>query len=284
MKIKDYLFVIILAVASCNSKELKKEIEMYDNGTIKRVFYVDKIGNRQGKGVLYYKDGTIQEISYFKDDLLNGTFLSYDEDGVLRNKGVYSCGNQIDTSFFYNDKGRLESYVVLNEKSEDLKDVFFYPNGNLKKIRTYFVGTGKINSMKSYEENGNLITDFPSSKFVTINQNNDGSLLFNVYGAQISRPDSIIINVLNDFDSNDNISLSVLRKLKYVNGEQLNFSIIDSDYIDDHVFLQIDVYGMLDGFSHSQSFHVELQEGRQAPKDNLNPIYGRRRGDSVFGR
>lgn len=269
---KHYLFLaVFFLIVSCNSDTLKKEVELYRNGKTKRMYYLDKEGNRQGKAVLYYENGKIEDVIYFKDDLLDGNFYSYDENGVLRNKGKYKSDIQIDTSYFFNERGQLESYTILNEQSEKIKDAFFHANGKLKEVRTFFIGTGQINAFKSYTDKGELLQQHQLSKFLTIDKTGD-SLSFNLYGKWTENPDSIVLNVVKNFDDyTDDSFPRILRSINYLK-EPLKFKIMDSDYVDNQLFLYIQVYGMEGKIIHYQPFHVQLKKGGEIPKDNLFPM------------
>lgn len=273
MKKTGLFIVIAIFLFACDSTDLEMKEEFYPSGKLKLTYYDDSNGDWQGECRVYFETGELEQIKYYKDDHLNGKYLQYDKMGILRTKSKFKNDKEIDTTFVYRENGILERYSIYNNRSEDLKDVFFYPNGKLEKIRTFSIGTGEINAFKSYSDDGKLITKYGSSKFVTFKNVRD-TILFKLYGLQLEKTDSIVISVVKDFDFNHfDVFPQVIRHTTYLDNKPLKFKIQNSDYLSNKVSLLIQVYGVMDGYTNSQPFHVQFQKGQKLPQDNLYPIY-----------
>lgn len=265
--------VVSVFLFACDTNDLEMKKEFYPNGKLKIIHYEDSKGNWQGECRVYFKTGQLEQIKHYKDDQLNGISLQYDKSGNLITKSTFKKNKEVDTTFVYRKNGIPEFYIVYNENSQQLKEVLFYPNGKLEKIRTYFIGTGEINAFKSYSSDGKLITKYGSSKFVTLKQIDD-TIKFGLYGTHSEKTDSIVISVVKDFDFDYfKVFPKVIRRKTYYDNQPLKFKTQNSDYLSNKASYLIEVYTVQDGFPNSQLFHIQLQKGQKLPVDNLYPIF-----------
>ena len=81
-------------------------IRRFANGVIKeRSNYVN--GRRQGECQSFYPTGKLQSDDFFQAGLLNGSTLTYYENGEKRYEGTYTQGKPSGVWKFYDDKGKL---------------------------------------------------------------------------------------------------------------------------------------------------------------------------------
>lgn len=273
MKITMILIISSFLFFACDIHNLELKKEFYSNGNLKNIHYEDSNGDWQGECRIYFESGELEQIKNYKDDNLNGKYLLFDKSGNLRTISKFKNEKEIDTTFVYRDNGILERYSIYNKNSQDLKDVFFFPNGKIEKVRTFFIGTGQINAFKSFNEDGKINTKYGSSKFVTFKNIGD-SILIKLYGIQIKKIDSIVISVLKNFDFDYiNVFPQVIRHKTFLQDKSLKFKILNSDYLLNKVFLLIEVFSLKEGYSHVQPFHVQFKKAQKTPKDNIYPIY-----------
>jgi antitoxin component YwqK of YwqJK toxin-antitoxin module len=272
---KKLILIIIIAslFIACDSSDLQLKENYSPSGEMKMTHYENKDGYWEGVCKVYFETGELNQLKHYHNDQLNGLYFLYDESGVLRTKSRFKNNKEVDTSFFYRENGSIESYSIYNQNSEKIKDVFFTQNGRLKKEKTFFIGSGKINAFKSYSNEGKLIIEYGSSKYVSLKKTEEG-IRFDIHGQRLENPDSIVVNIVKNFDFNYiDVSPEILRQKSYLKDQPLIFKINSSDYLDGKISLLIEVYGMLDGYTHSQPFHVQLYKDKEIPKDNLYPMY-----------
>lgn len=273
-KIILLVFILFLLLA-CNSGDLEMKKEFYPSGKLKMTHYEDSDGNWQGECKVYFQTGKLEQVKQYKDDQLNGIYLEYDKKGNLRIKSKFKNDKEIDTTIYFSEDGTKECYVIYNEKSEKTKEIFYYSNGKIKKERTFMVGKGLINAFKSYSSDGELLTKYPSSKFINFKKVGD-SINFQLKGLYQEEPDSIVVKIVKDFDFNYyDILPHVIRRFKYFDKNSLYLKIYDSDYFLDKVSILISVYGFEEGHPDAQPFYVQFEKGQKIPKDNLYPIYSK---------
>ena len=115
--------------------------------------YSYKNGLLDGVNVVY-KNGKIKEIGHWKNNLQNGVFKLYTEEGILIDDAVFKDGNRNGiTKQYYNDTGNLhiEAYYVEGLLHGKVKE--YYQNKKLLSEINY--SNGKMNGLaQEYYENG----------------------------------------------------------------------------------------------------------------------------------
>ncbi len=115
--------------------------------------YSYKNGLLDGLNVAY-KNGKIKEIGHWKNNLQNGVFKLYTEEGILVDDAVFKEGNRNGvTKQYYADTGnlRVEAYYVDGLLEGKIKE--YYQNKKLLSEITY--SNGKMNGLaQEYYENG----------------------------------------------------------------------------------------------------------------------------------
>jgi antitoxin component YwqK of YwqJK toxin-antitoxin module len=108
------LFIFILFLYNCNLKEAKEIISYYETGKPEVVFYYkDKSDTSTYRKEVFFKNGKLKQTGYFKDDLKDGEFIWYYENGKKSAKITYSNGIFIDTIYHWYENGILESKNIV---------------------------------------------------------------------------------------------------------------------------------------------------------------------------
>ena len=125
----------------------------YNNGILidrEKINRTDEQGLKQGLWRSYYTNGRIMIESNYKDDILNGPYKEYDEDGNLRVMLQYAKGNLIEEI----DTAEM-GIEIRNETDNDGNIVY---SGSYKK--SIPVGIHRF-----YDKNGNVINAYLYSDF-----------------------------------------------------------------------------------------------------------------------
>jgi antitoxin component YwqK of YwqJK toxin-antitoxin module len=273
---KIIIIKICLLLLSCENN-IKVKKEYYEDGKIKRTYYLNKNNEVDGKIYEYYKNGKIKLLRTMKSNKLHGVSKNYYFNGKLQSKCIYSNEKEIDTTYFFYETGYMKAIVIYDNKGNVLKETFFYSNGNLEKIRTYLIGSGEANSYKNFNKNGKVIDKFKYSKFATLSKKNS-KLFIKLYGTQDKNSDSIILNILENFDLKYDsnymqIFPKIKRKLIFFNQQSINLSIKNSDYSKEKLFIYIEEFKTKNGNPNALPFYIQLKKGQKIPKDNLHPMY-----------
>lgn len=247
---------ILVCLQSCNSFELKRE---YDNiGRLRsEIEYMD--GKKNGRMILYYPDGKIKEISYFKNDTLDGLQTTFFKDGNIADiisykKGIkdgkylgyYTNGNIHQEGSYKNGKRTGLLYQFYRQDSGKLSHKYYLLNvRNEKKPYFYYV--------QEFDESGNITSEMRS---ININIKDDSikigeriQLEFELFKGD--KYDSAIV-IIGDFDDTFNpissLDTILLKKrraefyliatekgTKYLRGEIIGYSRIEkNDSIDEY--------------------------------------------------
>jgi antitoxin component YwqK of YwqJK toxin-antitoxin module len=104
----------------------------------------DNAGRKQGKWLVFYKDGILMTEGYYKDGKRNGVFKEYDKNGSLK-----------EINKFDDDIPDLEAKetVILDIRST------YYEDGSIKTTGTYTEGK-KEGTHRVYDKQGNIINSF----------------------------------------------------------------------------------------------------------------------------
>jgi antitoxin component YwqK of YwqJK toxin-antitoxin module len=131
-----------------------------------------------------YEGHSIVSKEHFKDNILDGAVLYYDEDRVVT-KGFYKGidpTKKFDTVNVYNPKTNMDTVVIMLAQKGSIKsgDWQYYDNGKIFKTETYFLGelydtkyennilpadTAYVNKRKQYLEQGFKTAPRPFSKY-----------------------------------------------------------------------------------------------------------------------
>jgi antitoxin component YwqK of YwqJK toxin-antitoxin module len=101
-----------------SSKKIEKK-EFFKDGLLKRKFYVDDKGLKQGKSIEYYRDGSIYYETNFKNDKEHGFMVTFNNDGSVSHTGHYLDGKRDGVW----SVGAKEKYYINGKECEkdDLK-------------------------------------------------------------------------------------------------------------------------------------------------------------------
>lgn len=133
---KNIIFLLMIPfvmLAACNGKTVEEIAEKFPDGTPKTVryykvhgevrdlvkeiqYYPDhqkfyegeyKDNKKDGKWVVWYKNGNIWSEGYYKNGLDHGKRTAYHENGEKHFTGKYREGKMVGTWRFYDDTGEL---------------------------------------------------------------------------------------------------------------------------------------------------------------------------------
>lgn len=121
-------FGLELAVG-CNKKDSSIERQYYESGELNRqiihlsenkdsvVSYykegklksieIKNANKKNGQSIYFFLNGNISGVFYFKEDVKQGSFKTYHENGKLRTKGQSLNGEAHGVCFLYNSQGEL---------------------------------------------------------------------------------------------------------------------------------------------------------------------------------
>lgn len=274
MKNKILPLILLLSIffIACNSNNLKEKKEYYSNGAIKAKYFMDKKKNIHGKYYEYHKNGKLKAIRNYDKNKIHGLCLEFYLDGKIKSKATIVNSKEIDTTSYFYKTGFLEQYTVYDSKGNQLKDVFFYDNGKLKKIRTYFIGTGEINAYKEFFMTGEL--NEKTSSFLSFNspKGDVNTISIKLHGMKYQNYDSVTVNFITDFNYKYSDEAHYLRRLKFYDEKQIEFKTKKSDFVKGKVNILIIAYKMISPQNlFVEEFEAQLKEG-EVSKDNLNPI------------
>jgi antitoxin component YwqK of YwqJK toxin-antitoxin module len=111
---------------------------------IENINRIDKNGYKQGKWVWFYPDGKIKKEGFYKNDLENGYFKDYDEEGNLISTSKYVDG------VLQEDVAELAKLDIKTE---------YYPNGKVKIMASYKDDVPE-GVRREYDEEGNIVKGY----------------------------------------------------------------------------------------------------------------------------
>jgi hypothetical protein len=106
----------------------------------------DSTNAHDGEFLSYYENGEIKEKGYYKNGEKNGVFFSYTKNGKILNEILYVDGLSEGESKEYYESGQLKEKISY-EKGRKNSKTTYYENGNIK---TLHVG----HSIHSFSEDG----------------------------------------------------------------------------------------------------------------------------------
>lgn len=203
------LFLVLFLAVSCLNRnikpELKEIVEYYENDSVKSVGYLlndefvgryerffpngtsevvsyYKEGKKDSIQKVFYKNGEIRQISFFKNGLINGDVLSYSPEGILLDKQSFvilkdsSYVNQVVT---YNKNGYIDktksNYFSLFAKKDTIEFGDLYEIDI--KLEASLYNLNMLAIIGAFDANYNLMD---SSKVDTLWDRLDGEVDFQV--------------------------------------------------------------------------------------------------------
>ncbi len=146
-----FLFAIIFLLNSCK----KTEKEYWDNGQIKSsIEYKD--GEKHGKAIYYFKNGSKQNEFIYESGILEGVSLQWNYNGVLLSSIEFSNDMMNGEAIYYDDEGK--KLEILHYKNDIIEGKYlrFYPNGE-KKIEGFYKEGSFDGEWKYYDYTSILI-------------------------------------------------------------------------------------------------------------------------------
>ena len=140
-----------------DEKGLLITLQTFNKGILterERINRKDKDGLKQGVWRTYYENNKIKSELYYKDDVLNGPYKEYDENGLLLTVLNYSNGKVLES----NDTADLD-VEIRNEYDESGNLIYSgsYHDNIPIGIHRIYDETGKVKTAKLYNDFGNLI-------------------------------------------------------------------------------------------------------------------------------
>ncbi len=74
-------------------------------------------GVKQGRETEFYPNGTIQSVSHYADNVLEGELINYYENGAVEEKAIFEKGVCIQ-SVSYDEAGPIENFTISKESAE----------------------------------------------------------------------------------------------------------------------------------------------------------------------
>lgn len=170
----------VITLELIKGKRVEKLFVHYENGNLElEEHYLN--GKIEGLRKVFYPEGGIRTIQYFRKDKKHGEFLAYSKSGILRSKEKFYKGIAVDTSTYWNEiftnyyvfkeyakknnismdqakelypKSQKPSMIIYNKKGRELYHVYFSSDGKLDS-ETFYSSKGK-EITKRYFPNGQL--------------------------------------------------------------------------------------------------------------------------------
>ena len=86
----------------------------YDNFEPKVEMKLEE-GKKDGITKLFFKDGSINEIRSYKNNLMDGTWITYNENGIKIAEAIYAMGKKNGTWKVWDDNGTLRTEMNYNK-------------------------------------------------------------------------------------------------------------------------------------------------------------------------
>ncbi len=116
--------------------------------------------------ILWNTEGKMIHKAYRKNDLYEGEYISFFENGVISEKGIYKEGYRIGKWFFYFPNGNLYLEIEYNQQMVD-SNLFtlnssignemgtyirYYPDGRIEEEGFYFAGKLHLKRIRYYSD------------------------------------------------------------------------------------------------------------------------------------
>lgn len=115
--------------------------------------YTDIQGNKQGKWMKKYKNGTIAYIGYFKNNMLVGTYKRWYTSGALMCEINYNYDGSVGYARLYWDNGKLMAKgKYINQNIKDSVWEYYGVDGKLMRRETFVKGVLNGDSYSFYRD------------------------------------------------------------------------------------------------------------------------------------
>lgn len=137
-----YIFILLIFASCKNEKE--KEIQYYDDGSLK--FEINlKDEKREGTGYEYYSDGKLKSKAEWRNGLMEGRAEYYYPSGNLKGVSFWKHGHLKGQSKNFYENGQLKTHMTF------INDTLMSGETNI------FSEEGILQEKQVYDEYGNLI-------------------------------------------------------------------------------------------------------------------------------
>ena len=151
------LFVVLLLTSNGFGQKQYEAIKTYDNGNIKSIGYHKKTKNRivkNGKEETYFYHGVKKSERTYRNGILDGLFIRWDENGLKESEVTYKDGKLDGLSIRWYENGQKEYERTIKDGKYDGLWTEWYNNGQKKREASYKEGF-EI-SEKRWNEDGSV--------------------------------------------------------------------------------------------------------------------------------
>lgn len=103
----------------------------------------------------FYKNGNIKDSFNLTNGVIDGTFISYYENGKERSLNNYRSGEQVGEQKLWYEDGTLKNKITIDSQRNKTKEEF-YPNAQIKKLENTDKNDEKKGLYKEWWDNGQL--------------------------------------------------------------------------------------------------------------------------------
>ena len=288
MSMKNFSVVIVylLCLLSCKENTLKHEIVYYENGNKNFEHVIDENKKTQSKVKIYYPNGKLKMLIYFKNGISCGQCYKFHENGKI--KYVTKVYNEKfkDTLWRFDEKGKiLNKYVFGKGLAQDtVKEVEYYPNGSVKSETATIQGqklTPLVSYTLQYSPTGKI--NFDNSNFVYIQYlNKSGTKIkFTIKrGSDLNILDfqnrvGITMNLKNNFNDKFSLEKNNVRTIELPNSNSFVVTFSKSDFINNK--LNINLIERFKPYVNEKSmflylYNIQLIKGDKSRWHNVHGI------------
>lgn len=138
-----------------NFKKFSKIVEYYLNGNLMSVGTLNHNNEYIGMGWTFYENGQLKKICSYVDNLIDGEYKDYYDNGVLKTDSFYVLGKEnCEFRSFYNN-GQVECIIDLEDGKRCGQFLKYYKSGKLED-ETYYANNAPISDSYLYYESGGL--------------------------------------------------------------------------------------------------------------------------------
>ncbi|MGL5534834.1 MAG: hypothetical protein ACRDB5_02450 [Cetobacterium sp.] len=138
-----------------NFKKFSKIVEYYLNGNLMSAGTLNHNNEYIGMGWTFYENGQLKKICSYVDNLIDGEYKDYYDNGVLKTDSFYVLGKEnCEFRSFYNN-GQVECIIDLEDGKRCGQFLKYYKSGKLED-ETYYANNAPISDSYLYYESGGL--------------------------------------------------------------------------------------------------------------------------------
>ncbi len=145
-------------------KEINRSAFKLGNGKIRTVLVNGKLagegeykyGDLDGPYKLYYPDGKLSTLQFYKRGLLDSSLSSYYHNGKVATQGTYKSGDRVGTWKHFLENGKLDYTETYVDGLLHGKKIYYYENGKVDSETEYYEGE-RHGWMKKNDDNGNIM-------------------------------------------------------------------------------------------------------------------------------